>query len=86
MPLRQSFRYLTLLIFCSIANLTVNAQVSIGNDYPARFTSIGINEGLSQGFVPDIFQDDEGFMWFATKDFLTKQKLNHYLEKQQFGH
>lgn len=29
-------------------------------------------EGLSQGFVNDILQDRDGFMWFATKDGLNR--------------
>lgn len=34
--------------------------------------AFGNKEGLSQGFIPSMVQDQEGFMWFATKDGLNK--------------
>ena len=34
--------------------------------------TISIEQGLSQGFVPAICQDDDGFMWFATKNGLNR--------------
>lgn len=33
---------------------------------------LGVNEGLSQGSVFDIAQDDKGFLWFATADGLNR--------------
>ncbi|WP_138475701.1 hybrid sensor histidine kinase/response regulator transcription factor [Dyadobacter bucti] len=37
-----------------------------------RFSQIGVNEGLSQGSVRFVFQDSKGFIWFGTKDGLSK--------------
>ncbi len=37
-----------------------------------RFDHLSTNEGLSQSTVLDIFQDSQGFMWFATRDGLNK--------------
>jgi len=30
------------------------------------FRSLTVNQGLSQSYVQTIFQDADGFMWFAT--------------------
>ena len=37
-----------------------------------RFSQIGVNQGLSQGSVRFVFQDSKGFIWFGTKDGLSK--------------
>ena len=39
---------------------------------PVHFESYTINEGLSQGFISDVLQDRQGFMWFGTNDGLNK--------------
>ena len=50
-----------LAIFCTIS--TSRAQ---------RFLTIGVHDGLSDGFVRDIECDSEGYMWFATMNGLNR--------------
>ncbi|MGM0549446.1 MAG: hybrid sensor histidine kinase/response regulator [Bacteroidota bacterium] len=40
------------------------------------FKQLSIQEGLSQGVFPDILQDSEGFMWFATFSGLNRYDGN----------
>ncbi|CAL1517623.1 triple tyrosine motif-containing protein [Chitinophaga sp. MM2321] len=42
--------------------------ISYAQDKPYIFDSYSVNEGLSQSTVFDITQDDQGFMWIATRD------------------
>lgn len=37
-----------------------------------NFNNITTNHGLSQGTVEDIYQDSDGYMWFATNDGLNR--------------
>jgi signal transduction histidine kinase/DNA-binding response OmpR family regulator/ligand-binding sensor domain-containing protein len=36
------------------------------------YKHLGIADGLPQGMVPDVVQDNDGYMWFATKGGLAK--------------
>ena len=42
------------------------------------FDRITIKDGLSQGMVNSILQDDYGFMWFATNDGLNRYDGRHF--------
>lgn len=69
------YKLLSILILFSIA-LKTFAQKNIHNvNIPGEW--ITSKEGLSQGFVSSIIQDDEGYMWFATKDGLNKYDGYH---------
>jgi len=37
-----------------------------------KFTHIGLEQGLSQSYILCILQDNQGFMWFGTKDGLNR--------------
>ncbi|MBK7761874.1 MAG: hypothetical protein IPI46_00690 [Bacteroidetes bacterium] len=51
--------------------ITAHAQIE-ANEVQLEFTLLGNKEGLSQGYVPSMLQDKEGYIWFATKDGLNK--------------
>lgn len=54
---------LFLILLCMLAGTGLYAQ-----DKPYIFDAYGVNEGLSQSSVHDIIQDNQGFMWMATRD------------------
>ncbi len=43
-----------------------------------RFESIGLEQGLSNGIVTSIMQDNDGFMWFGTSDGLNRFDGNRF--------
>ncbi len=45
---------------------------TISPSHAQRFLTIGVQDGLSDGFVRDIECDSEGYMWFATLDGLNR--------------
>lgn len=67
MHLLPKIRILVLLCLCLSGGLMLHAQ-----DKPYIFDGYSVNEGLSQSSVSDICQDDQGFMWFATRDGINR--------------
>lgn len=50
------------------------------------FVQIGVNNGLSQNSVHDVFQDKIGFLWFATADGLNRYDgINFKVYKHRYG-
>ncbi len=47
-------------------------KVLHAQDKPYIFDSYSVNEGLSQSTVFDITQDDQGFLWIATRDGINR--------------
>jgi len=60
-------RYVALLIFLLPLIPVFSADLS-----KIKFEYITVDDGLSQGVIEDIFQDRQGFMWFATRDGLNR--------------
>lgn len=60
MRLTATITLLNLLVFASFAQNTFTAK------------RITVNDGLPQGFVSGIVQDDDGFIWLGTRDGLAR--------------
>ncbi|WP_143310487.1 ligand-binding sensor domain-containing protein [Chitinophaga vietnamensis] len=60
-------KILVLHCLCAFWGLGLCAQ-----DKPYIFDSYSVNEGLSQSSVSDITQDEQGFMWIATRDGINR--------------
>jgi ligand-binding sensor domain-containing protein len=65
------FTTITLSLFVVSNSFSQNGQI-------LNFEKLTINEGLSQGFVYNIAQDDKGFMWFCTPDGLNRYDGYHF--------
>ena len=62
----RAFKLIVLVLLLAVKS--INAQL-INN---RGFSKITIENGLSNSVVYDILQDDDGFLWFASKDGLNK--------------
>lgn len=63
---------------CGLISLLAGGPAVSQTTFPVRFESLGINNGLSQGFISGITQDHKGFMWFTTSDGLNKYDGYHF--------
>ncbi|RXQ92252.1 PAS domain S-box protein [Ancylomarina salipaludis] len=64
----MNFRFLIVLLNCSFLlcqALNVRAQLM-------TFKHYGVEDGISQSEIKRIFQDSEGYLWFATQNGLNK--------------
>jgi ligand-binding sensor domain-containing protein/two-component sensor histidine kinase len=56
------------ICFSLLFVLKLHAQVTT----KLPFSTFGINNGLSQGFIKNVIQDKKGFLWFSTNDGLNR--------------
>jgi len=71
----MNYTKLKLLVLCFIALLAAvflfDAQV-YGQEKSVKFSSLTVNDGLSQSDIKCILKDRQGFMWFSTDDGLNR--------------
>jgi signal transduction histidine kinase/streptogramin lyase len=58
------------LLLGSLATLALGAGRVVAQDI--TFRRLSVEDGLSHGAIRDIYQDRQGFMWFATEDGLNR--------------
>lgn len=76
-----SVRKLKIIIFITIFFIiNVNSSFASNN---LKFKNITIEQGLSQGTIEDMYQDEKGYVWIATQDGLNR--YNGY-EFKQYRH
>ncbi len=67
----SSFKRLFATLLLTVAGLipALHAQTQ---EKSYIFDAYGVNEGLSQSTVYNIIQDDQGFLWIATRDGINR--------------
>lgn len=66
------YKLLVLLVCCGLSQLVVGQTVDSVGYMEISLEQISIEQGLSQGMVNDIAEDQTGFLWVATKEGLNR--------------
>ncbi len=73
-------RFLLFATLISLAIITISPyNHALAANEQLKFRSISTSEGLSQSYVFDITQDEQGFLWFATEDGLNRYDGHHFI-------
>ncbi len=67
-----------ILLNPGIAQSTTPETTPLPPNTPLRFTSISIEQGLSQSVVMVTYQDRQGYLWFGTQDGLNRYDGYHF--------
>ena len=67
-----TIRFCTIILFRFFCIIFLSVFVTELYSQSIIFNHLTTNNGLSNNFVSDIFQDREGFLWFATDDGLNR--------------
>nr|WP_295870981.1 triple tyrosine motif-containing protein [uncultured Chitinophaga sp.] len=60
------------LFYLSLCALLMGTGMLYAQEKPYIFDSYSVNDGLSQSTIFDITQDDQGFLWIATRDGINR--------------
>jgi len=70
--LYYKFKSLFLLLLLSVSAMLLSANELLAQNKVIKFSSLTIEDGLSQSDVKSIVKDHSGFMWFSTDDGLNR--------------
>lgn len=70
--LYYKFKSLFLLVLLPVGMALLSANESLAQNKVVKFSSLTIEDGLSQSDVKSIIKDHLGFMWFSTDDGLSR--------------
>lgn len=73
-------------VLYSVAFICLLVSVRVYAQHDLQFHKISVENGLSQSSVYNIYQDKEGFIWFATGDGINKYDGRDFITyKSRFG-